>query len=91
MRKMKRSALLYTIDILMLINVLLLIISTVLIWPGLIFPLGYFRARIFWIEIHKWSGLSLGVLAAVHVFLHFKWLKNMTKKYLRKFRFKKGD
>ncbi|MEM4437361.1 MAG: DUF4405 domain-containing protein [Pyrobaculum sp.] len=37
-----------------------------------------------WTTIHEWSGFILLGLAAAHVALHFNWLINMTKLFLKK-------
>jgi hypothetical protein len=33
-------------------------------------------------DIHDWSGLALGILVAIHLFLNRKWIMTMTKKIL---------
>jgi len=33
-------------------------------------------------DIHDWSGLALGILVAVHLFLNRAWIITMTKKIL---------
>jgi hypothetical protein len=32
--------------------------------------------------IHDWSGLALGILVAVHLFLNRAWILSMTKKII---------
>jgi hypothetical protein len=70
----------YIIDVGMLIVALLLAISALLLW--VVFPRGYFPARVLWVEIHKWSGLALTVLVMLHLVLHWPWLWTMTRQYL---------
>lgn len=37
-----------------------------------------------WTTIHEWSGFIVLGLVAVHVALHFDWIVNMTKVFLRR-------
>jgi hypothetical protein len=79
-KKMKKAAWYYWLDIVMGILALLLAISSLLLW--IVFPKGFYAARVLWVDIHKWGGLALGVAALVHVALHWKWLIRMTRRYL---------
>jgi membrane protein implicated in regulation of membrane protease activity len=55
-------------------------LSAFLLW--VVLPQGYFPSRLLWLEIHKWSGLALSVVVALHVALHRKWLVRMTRRML---------
>jgi hypothetical protein len=57
-----------------------LAISAVLLW--VVFPQGYFAARLLWLGIHKWTGLALSVAVVVHVPLHWNWLVYRTRRLL---------
>lgn len=35
--------------------------------------------RGYWADIHIWTGLVFIVLALIHFFIHWKWIKSMTK------------
>jgi membrane protein implicated in regulation of membrane protease activity len=58
---------------------LLLGVSSLLLW--VVFPRGYFPGRILWVNIHKWSGLALGVLVFFHAVLHWRWLIRTTQRH----------
>ena len=70
----------YAVDVLLLLTLLVLAVSSLLLW--LVLPKGYNPAWILWIQIHKWSGFALVVEAFLHVALHFRWLARMTGKLL---------
>jgi hypothetical protein len=70
----------YWLDVVMGLLALMVGLSAVLLW--VVFPQGYFAARLIWLEIHKWSGLFLSIAAALHVLLHGRWLMRMTRRIL---------
>ncbi len=70
--------------VLQAIVALILGVSAFLLW--LVFPRGYFPARLLWVDIHRWGGLSLGILVLVHVLLHWEWLFRMTGRYVTSWR-----
>ena len=74
---MSKSTINYLLFLAMAVDCLLLAASCVLLW--LVFPRGYFPARVLWVSIHKWSGFSLGVIVAIHIALHWRWLLAMTR------------
>lgn len=78
---MRKATWNYIIDVIQLVLVVLLGISSYLLW--VVFPRGYFAARNTWVIIHKWSGLALGVMVAIHLVAHWKWLWRMTRRLLR--------
>jgi len=43
---------------------------------GVVLPIALFGV------IHDWSGLALGILVAVHLYLNRAWIITMTKKVL---------
>ena len=61
---------------------LTLALSALLLW--VIFPRGYFPSRVVWVEIHKWAGLAITIGVLVHIALHWKWLLQMTRRYIDK-------
>ena len=63
---------------------LTLALSALLLW--VIFPKGYYPSRVVWVEIHKWVGLSLSIGVLVHIALHWRWLRQMTRHYWRRLR-----
>jgi len=70
----------YWIDVVMGLLALIVGVSAALLW--VVFPQGYFAARLLWVEIHKWTGLALSLVALVHVLLHWSWLARMTRRVL---------
>jgi hypothetical protein len=70
----------YWIDVVMGLLALIVGVSAALLW--VVFPQGYFAARLLWVEIHKWAGLALSLVALVHVLLHWSWLVRMTRRVL---------
>jgi hypothetical protein len=42
------------------------------------FVLGW--PRYIWIEIHSWMGVALAAILLVHIFLHWKWIVETTKR-----------
>ena len=77
---MKRPWFDYWLDLFLLVSGVVLGTSSILLW--VIFPRGYFPSRVLWVEIHKWSGFTVGIGAILHVGLHAKWLWRMTKRGL---------
>jgi len=65
----------------MAVLAILMAVSALLLW--VIFPRGYFPSRTLWVEIHKWVGLSISAGILLHVVLHWNWLTQMTRRYLR--------
>jgi len=79
MRKATRN---YWLDVVMGVLALVLAVSSFLLW--VVFPRGYYAARAAWVAIHKWGGLALGIAVLVHVGFHWRWLKEMTRRHLRR-------
>jgi hypothetical protein len=76
---MRKGTWYYWLDVAMFCLAVLLVLSSFLLW--IVFPRGYHAARALWVDIHKWGGLGLTVLAALHVLLHGKWLLRKTRGY----------
>ena len=72
----------YWLSVSLAIVAVLLVVSAFLLW--VIFPRGYFPSRVIWVEIHKWAGLAVAVGVLFHVVLHWKWLLQMTRRYIDK-------
>lgn len=70
----------YLLDVLLGLLALTVALSAFLLW--VVFPQGYFAARLVWLGIHKWAGLALTLGVLLHVLLHWKWLIQMTKRAL---------
>lgn len=45
--------------------------------PGLLF------SRPIWDLLHTWSGIVLTIMAIVHIFIHWRWIVNVTRKIFR--------
>ena len=60
-----------------------LLLAGVLLW--VVLPRGYHAARALWVEIQKWGGLAVTVIALTHVLLHWRWLLRMTRRLGRLF------
>jgi hypothetical protein len=67
----------YWIDVSMGLLALVLAVSSALLW--VVLPQGFFATRLLWIQIHKWVGLGLSILALIHMALHWRWLVRMTR------------
>jgi hypothetical protein len=79
---MDRKKLLYIINFFLLIFSLFVIITGIIKFPGLlpwlqinpeVLPLGKLT------RIHDWLGLAIVFLTLIHLYLHFKWIKAMTR------------
>jgi len=74
----KKAWINYAIDVLLFFTGLTLAVSALLVW--VVLPKGHNAAWLLWIAIHKWSGLALVIEALLHVALHWRWLRAMTKR-----------
>jgi len=84
---MKRNMLLYIVDVLLFIFSIIVVISGVIKFPGLlpllnIDPFSLPQAEITF--LHDWIGIVLTVLTLVHIILNWKWIKAMSKKLLNR-------
>jgi len=74
----------YWLSIALTIIALLLGVSALLLW--IIFPHGYFPSRVWWLEVHKWTGFTLFLGVVIHLVLHWGWLVRMTRNYTNRWR-----
>ena len=79
--------LLYIVDVLLFIFSIIVVISGVIKFPGLlpllnIDPFSLPQAEITF--LHDWIGIVLTVLTLVHIILNCKWIKAMSKKLLNR-------
>ena len=74
----------YWLTVALALLAILLAVSALLLW--VIFPRGFFPSRVLWVEIHKWVGLALLTGVTLHVVLHWKWLVQMTRHYISRWR-----
>ena len=72
----------YWLSVTLILLALLLAIAAFLLW--VVFPRGYFPSRVVWVEIHKWAGLAITVGVLLHIAIHWKWLLQMTQRYIDK-------
>ncbi|MCK5176347.1 MAG: DUF4405 domain-containing protein [Candidatus Aenigmarchaeota archaeon] len=76
----------YWIDVGLAISFFVCFITGLIKWPGLIKIIGpslYLFLHVRNITIlHDWSGLIMGLLVFVHLALHWKWIKVVTKDIL---------
>ena len=84
---MKRNTLLYIVDVLLLIFSIIVVISGVIKFPGLlpllkIDPFSLPQAEITF--LHDWIGIVLTVLTLVHILLNWDWIQAMSKKLLNR-------
>lgn len=85
---MNRGILNYWIDIGLAISFFICFITGLIKWPGLIKIIGTSAYKVLHLKnislLHDWSGLIMGLLVIVHLILHWKWIKAMTKKIFKK-------
>ena len=84
---MKRNVLLYIVDVLLFVFSIIVVISGVIKFPGLlpllnIDPFSLPQAEITF--LHDWIGIVLTVLTMVHIILNWKWIQAMSKKLLNR-------
>ena len=82
---MKRNTLLYIVDVLLFVLSIIVVISGVIKFPGLlplinIDPFSLPQAEITF--LHDWIGIVLTGLTMVHIILNWKWIKAMSKKLI---------
>ena len=70
----------YWLSVSLAIIAVLLAVSAFLLW--VVFPRGYFPSRVIWVEIHKWAGLAITVGVLFHIAINWKWLLQMTRRYI---------
>jgi len=70
----------YWFSVSLAVTAMLLAVSAFLLW--IIFPRGYFPSRVIWVEIHKWAGLAITAGVLLNIAVHWKWLLQMTRRYM---------
>ncbi|HNR43549.1 MAG TPA: DUF4405 domain-containing protein [Methanofastidiosum sp.] len=82
---MKKSDLNYFIDLGMGLTFVISLITGILKFKEallLFAKIGIFLPT-FWLNfIHDRAGILMGIFVLIHLILHFKWIKVMTKKYI---------
>lgn len=84
MNKLKLN---YIIDVGLAISFLIVFITGIIKWPGLLPKLGLTYQQVPFQRITKMHdiwGLIMGILVFVHIILHWKWITTMTKKMFKK-------
>ena len=82
---MEKATLNYIIDITILIAFVIVFITGLMKWPGLLRNLGF--ENINWVKItriHNWSGLIMGIGALGHIILHWRFISCQTKNLFQK-------
>ena len=82
---MRRDLLIYLVDIGLLISFLLVAITGIIKFPGLlsVFGIGYGSIPISGLsKLHDWSGVAMSILVLMHLALHWNWIVVTTKRYL---------
>ena len=76
----------YWIDVCLAITFLLVFITGIFKWPGLITKFGISYSDLpmrTFTFIHDWSGLIMGLLVLIHLILHWNWIVSVTKSMIR--------
>ena len=84
---MKRNVVIYIVDVLSFIFSLIVVVTGVIKFPGLltllnIDPFSLPQAEITF--LHDWIGIVLTALTFLHLSLHWKWIQAMTKKIINR-------
>lgn len=84
---MKRVCIDYIIDLGLLVSFLIVFITGLMKWPALLPNLGIPYSSISIMKtstLHDWSGLIMGLLVAIHLTMHWRWIKAMTKNIFKR-------
>lgn len=87
---MKRTDILYIINVLLLVFSLIVMITGIIKFPGLLQFINinpFSLPQAFYTALHDWLGLAIVGLTLLHVILHWNWLSAMTKKIWKSNRF----
>lgn len=79
---MEHAKINYVIDLAMGVSFLLVFVTGLIKWQGVGMWLranGIDLPPFLTITLHDWSGIIMGILVFVHLVLHWKWIKAMTK------------
>lgn len=84
---MDRGVLNYIIDAGLALTFLIVFLTGIVKWPGLIYKFGLTYADLpmrTLTLLHDWAGLAMGLLVLVHIILHWRWIVAFTKKIFGK-------
>jgi len=84
---MEKDKLIYLVDIGLFISFILVAITGIIKFPGLlsVFGIGYGSIPISGLsKLHDWSGIAMSILVIIHLALHWNWIVVTTKRYLGK-------
>lgn len=88
--KRNRKTLKYFIDIGMLTSFSLVFITGIIKFPLLDVDREFLSVNsLFFVVIHDWAGITLAILALLHIILNWKWLVATTKKVFSRINLKK--
>lgn len=72
----------YIVNIGLLISFLVVLVTAILKWPGLIRKSTLPITNISF--LHDWSGVVMTALVLIHLILNWNWIVAVTKKYFKK-------
>jgi cytochrome b subunit of formate dehydrogenase len=82
---MDKTKLLYIVNAVLGVSFLVLLVTGIIKFPGLLPALGVKYSSLPMRQIstvHDWSGILMGASAVVHIMLNWNWIVLMTKKHL---------
>jgi|APSaa5957512622_1039677.scaffolds.fasta_scaffold41988_3 hypothetical protein len=82
---MKRDDFNYIVDMIIFISLIVVFITGIMKWPGLL--RGFGIENVPWrniSKIHDWSGLVMGIGALLHLILHWSFISCKTKNLFKK-------
>ena len=80
----KRRALNYVTSVALLITLIIVVVTGVLKFPGLLTTLGMSPFLPPYVTtLHDWSGITMAFFIILHLLLNWRWLTTMTRHYLR--------
>ncbi|MHA2181637.1 MAG: DUF4405 domain-containing protein, partial [Promethearchaeota archaeon] len=75
----------YFISIGLLISSILVGVTGILKYPGLLLEIGqYFQLSGLFTTIHDWSGVIMGILVLIHLILNWRWLVGFTRRIMKR-------
>lgn len=77
----------YIINIVLLITGLIIVITGLMKFPGLLGWLGVDSSVMPWKDIsfwHDWAGIIFAVLVIIHILIHLRWYVTTTMGFFRK-------
>lgn len=82
---MEKDKLIYIVDIGLFISFILVAVTGIIKFPGLMQAVGMSYGNFPKSEfsmLHDWSGIALTLLVLIHIILHWDWIVVTTKRYL---------